>query len=239
MGGQLMELGEKDRGPPWLCPLLRASFFVPCKVHSDSSKSECNMYCLNCTGSALCSYCLAHHKDHHVVQIRRSSYHNVIRVAEVSKFIDISCVQSYIINSAKIVFLNERPQPRPGKGVTNTCEICCRSLLDAFRFCSLGCKLSGMKRDPELTFSHHPKAGEKFSHGSESDESSTPKKLRKTAAFSCRINLFPPPAVAVEDWRLWDDDCAGRRSCSTSPTALPIVNYRTSRRKGVPHRAPF
>lgn len=215
--------GNEDLGPPWLTPLLRTSFFIPCEIHLESTKNECNMYCLDCMGNALCSYCLSHHKDHHVVQIRRSSYHNVIRVAEVSKFIDISCVQTYIINSAKIVFLNERPQPRPGKGVTNTCEICCRSLLDSFRFCSLGCKLGGMRKgDPDLTFNLRcNKLSRDSLHGSESDDDSTPKKLRKTSAFAL------------------SEDEGGNFNNSISPGTPPIINYRTSRRKGVPHRAPF
>ncbi|XP_015880017.1 protein RGF1 INDUCIBLE TRANSCRIPTION FACTOR 1 [Ziziphus jujuba] len=232
LGGQVWKDYE-DMGPPWLKPMLRASYFTPCSVHGDSNKSECNMFCLDCMGNALCSYCLIHHGDHRVVQIRRSSYHNVVRVNEIQRYIDISCIQTYIINSAKIVFLNERPQPRPGKGVTNTCEICCRSLLDSFRFCSLGCKLGGMKRgDPDLTFTLRMKnsrdGGFHFHGGSESDESSTPKKIQKRHIFNVD---------------------GGERSCSSgddtninsiSPSTPPIFNHHNARRrKGIPHRAPF
>lgn len=241
---------EEELGPPWLKPMLKADYFVTCPTHGDSNKSECNMFCLDCSGDALCSYCLTHHKDHRVVQIRRSSYHNVVRVNEIQKHIDISCVQTYVINSAKIVFLNERPQPRPGKGVTNTCEICGRSLLDSFRFCSLGCKLGAMKRgDRELTFTVRIKNRDPF-HGSESDESSTPKKkMRRNHVFnqlmddSMMYDYDQFGRKAAGSWveKCWGSANSGDEGASNiSPSTPPIYNHRnSSRRKGIPHRAPF
>ncbi|KAM0934140.1 putative transcription repressor PLATZ family [Dioscorea sansibarensis] len=128
--------------PVWLQPLLQTNFFIPCDDHSsDSQKMECNMYCLDCISGALCALCLSHHSDHDVVQIRRSSYHDVIRVSEIQRVLDVSGVQTYIINSARVVFLNERPQIRAGKGINNNCLVCDRSLVDTFRYCSIGCKV--------------------------------------------------------------------------------------------------
>jgi len=60
---------ENQRWPPWLKPLLSTNFFVQCRIHADAHKSECNMYCLDCMNGALCSLCLAHHRDHHSIQV--------------------------------------------------------------------------------------------------------------------------------------------------------------------------
>uniref|UniRef100_D6MKH3 Transcription factor n=1 Tax=Lycoris longituba TaxID=272140 RepID=D6MKH3_9ASPA len=206
MGG-----GEDNRWPPWLKPLLKTSFFVQCKLHADSHKSECNMYCLDCMNGALCSLCLAYHRDHRAIQIRRSSYHDVIRVSEIQKVLDITSVQTYIINSARVVFLNERPQPRPGKGVTNTCEVCERSLLDSFRFCSLGCKIVGTSDG----FNKNKKKKKSAMSSDSEDES-----YSSTSHGSAESNVI--------------------QSFSPSTPPPTLVNYRSAkRRKGIPHRAPF
>ncbi|XP_047096566.1 uncharacterized protein LOC124708973 [Lolium rigidum] len=211
--------------PRWLRPLLSARFFAQCKTHVDSHRSgECNMFCLDCAAgaaagaAALCSLCLAHaHRGHHTIQIRRSSYHDVIRVSDIQRFMDIAGVQTYVINSARVVFLNERPQQKQtgkssgtGGGSANLCEVCSRSLLDNFRFCSLGCKIAGCSSDAGGAKARTNRPGSRAKGSSESEAASSSSSLRNAANHS-----FTP---------------------STPPPPLPPA---AKRRKGIPHRAPF
>ncbi|GLJ39841.1 hypothetical protein SUGI_0814630 [Cryptomeria japonica] len=132
-------LGSKNK-PAWMEGLLTEKFFVGCGTHDTARKNEKNIYCLDCCKS-ICPHCLPAHLTHRLLQVRRYVYHDVIRLDDLAKLIDCSYVQSYTINSAKVVFLNQRPQSRPFKGSGNMCGTCERILQEPYFYCSLGCKV--------------------------------------------------------------------------------------------------
>ncbi|KAF8012920.1 hypothetical protein BT93_I0934 [Corymbia citriodora subsp. variegata] len=131
--------------PRWLHALLTEKFFNACIIHEEARKNEKNIFCLDCSTS-LCPHCFSHHRSHRLLQIRRYVYHDVIRLDDAAKLIDCAYVQAYITNSAKVVFLNQRPQAKQCRGSGNTCSTCERSLQDPFLFCSLYCKIDYLLR---------------------------------------------------------------------------------------------
>jgi len=85
-----------------------------------------------------------------------------VRVQDVCKLIDVTGIQTYIINSARVVFLNERPHPRGGSNNKDSkkrdsapraltgmpghsdCSHCHRILQSNNNsYCSIACKVNG------------------------------------------------------------------------------------------------
>ncbi|KAH7659133.1 PLATZ transcription factor protein [Dioscorea alata] len=199
--------------PVWLEPFLQTNFFVFCAHHSlDCHKMECNMYCLDCNnGNALCALCLINHSTHHILQIRKSSYQNVIRVTEIQKVLDVSGVQTYVINSARVFFLNERPQLRVSRNISITCLFCDRSLLNDFLYCSIACKFKVES-----------------------------KQLMKKVGSS-NVAIAPRPPLIRRPSTSNNPQEKEKRSVKSNAAEAGPASFRppSRRRKGIPRRAPF
>ncbi|KAF8027090.1 hypothetical protein BT93_E0110 [Corymbia citriodora subsp. variegata] len=232
--------------PRWLRILLGEKFFNPCGVHDCAKKNEKNTFCLDCCAS-ICPHCLPPHRNHRLLQIRRYVYHDVIRVGDAQKLLDCSLVQPYTTNSAKVVFLNQRPLSRPFRGSGNFCTTCDRSLQEGFLFCSLSCKVhdqttkrTGLKKRPQdhscrpLSSLNKPSNDEGFPE-LEDDGHVTPDSVLDS-------HISPPLSPGAEFVRRKRDRLApstrgttGRLLCLQ---ATDVAGFM-SRRKGVPHRSPL
>ncbi|XP_076913832.1 protein RGF1 INDUCIBLE TRANSCRIPTION FACTOR 1-like [Bidens hawaiensis] len=240
---QVQSSSSSPNLPAWLETLLSEKFYEPCGIHHDVKKNEKNIFCLDCC-VALCPHCLTPHGSHSLLQIRRYVYHDVIRVGDAEKLMDCSYVQSYITNSAKVVFLNQREQTRACRNTSNTCISCRRGLQDPYLFCSIFCKINhistseGMMSEylydcevltlPEPGFDDglmtpysvlDPFVSLRTSSGSSS-----------TGAGDCRTIISTATTEIVK-----------KRSSKSGvrPVGSPSPELVVNRRKGLPRRSPF
>ncbi|MCO5572881.1 hypothetical protein L7F22_026640 [Adiantum nelumboides] len=143
-------------GPPWLERFLSCTYFDPCAEHQ-FNKNEKNHFCIDCIDGPLCSRgLLAEHAKHRTLQVRKASHADGVRVENVCKLLDISSIQTYIINNHKIVFLLRQTKgklaakPVDGTVAARHCQTCGRLLSDLVKFCSIKCKLLGVRRQQEI-----------------------------------------------------------------------------------------
>ncbi|XP_078433263.1 protein RGF1 INDUCIBLE TRANSCRIPTION FACTOR 1-like [Wolffia australiana] len=222
--------------PPWLGGLLKEeAFFSSCFSHEHRKKNEKNIFCLGCCCS-ICPHCASSsaHITHPLLQVRRYVYHDVVRLDDLEKLIDCSYVQPYTINSAKVVFLKQRPQSRPFKGSGNFCWTCDRILQEPFHFCSLSCKVEhGLAQGNEMD------AAQEGDLGEEEDGQITP------------VSTLEGPIVAGGSSGGSSDSGKGSFGGSygdsfhlgnvSSSISFPkiVVSFASRRKKSAPHRSPL
>ncbi|CAA2960447.1 zinc finger [Olea europaea subsp. europaea] len=228
-----------DTIPQWLEVLLGEKFFNSCLFHEYEKKNEENTFCLDCC-ICLCTHCLPSHESHRLLQIRRYVYQDVLRLKDAEKLIDCSLVQSYTTNSAKVVFLNQRPITRHFKTSGNFCNICDRSLQEPYLFCSISCKVHYMAcnlnkqhlsnhdaplhlEDDQMTQDSVPKLPISLgtSSGSRSSEATKSEATTESVKRKRSDTLVSPNGHRLTSL------------CSSEMT------FAMNRRKGVPHRSPL
>ncbi|KAF8408596.1 hypothetical protein HHK36_004660 [Tetracentron sinense] len=233
--------------PAWLDGLMAETFFVGCGVHETRRKNEKNIFCLECCRS-ICPHCVSSHRSHPLLQVRRYVYHDVVRLDDLEKLIDCSYIQPYTINSAKVIFLNQRPQSRPCKGSANICFTCDRILQEPFHFCSLSCKvdhvvfqgedlLSILYRFDESDFAFSQFEGLRMDSSDlleEDDDQSTPDSILEDPLqfndSSCSSHVRDNSGISRGSEVVKKKKGSG---------FLPGILSLSNRRKGAPHRSPL
>ncbi|CAA7391665.1 unnamed protein product [Spirodela intermedia] len=223
-------------------------FFNPCLVHAGARKNERNVFCLDCCTS-FCPHCLPSHPPHRLLQIRRYVYQDVVRVDDLGKLIDCEFVQSYTTNSAKVVFISERPQTRPFRASANICISCDRSLQEPYLFCCLSCKVKHLMKT-EGALSKHlyqcdflplPNSCELDMDGQLTPDSVLDSPILSSASSAsggwpgCRAVACTAGTEFVRKKR----SSVGGSAPPPRPAPVSLCAEPPSRRKGVPNRSPL
>ncbi|KAJ6675570.1 PLATZ TRANSCRIPTION FACTOR FAMILY PROTEIN [Salix viminalis] len=113
------------------------------------------------------------------------------------------CLQSYTTNSAKVIFLNHRPQTRIVNIRGNNCSTCDRGLQYPYLFCSISCKV---------------------------DHILTTKGVAGLSSFFCDCKFLPLPEPGSDDGLMTPDSVlepSGSTKTSSSSGGYGGVDCRT------------
>ncbi|KAJ8437285.1 hypothetical protein Cgig2_010110 [Carnegiea gigantea] len=257
---QCTQVGFIKGKPEWIERFVRRTFFDHCSEHP-IRRNELNKYCIDCD-APLCQYCLplSSHAGHRLLKIYRHVYKDVVLLDEIKQHIDCSqiqfswirhllytccdpleilgsalsetkayrllsnCLQPYRCNKQMVVALTPLPHTGSKTNEEGTCHSCKRKLIefDSYSYCSMSCKVEAFtKKDndyvPPFLALVDPaqKAGETKTGVQVQAEASTEKN-----------DDFVPPVPALEQ--------SGQKAKEET-----ITSFRTRKRKGTPHRAPF
>ncbi|KAK8612070.1 hypothetical protein V6N13_132103 [Hibiscus sabdariffa] len=159
---------------------------------------------------------------------------------------DCAFVQSYITNSAKVIFINQRPQTRQFRGSGNFCSTCDRSLQDPYLFCSLSCKVNYLLRTEdgvskflfECNFLPLPEAGSEDGLVTP-DSVLEPSASTKTSSGSGACGEVSLNSTATTE--IVRKKRSSLKACRPTcpPTVSEVSGSLMNRRKKTPQRAPL
>lgn len=235
----MLDASSEEEVPQWLLALLSEKFFNACIIHEDAKKNEKNIFCLDCC-DGFCPHCSTNHRSHRLLQIRRYVYHDVIRIADADKLIDCAQVQTYTTNSAKVVFLNQRPQTRPPRSSGSICITCDRNLQESSLFCSISCKLqhilgTGSKLSTYIRDCEFLVLPDSFDDGQ-----MTPNSVLEHSGSSSGGAAGLPECPYL--YSTATTEIVKKKRSNPRPVCRPVHEITESimnRRKGTPHRSPL
>ncbi|KAL5731367.1 hypothetical protein ACHQM5_004102 [Ranunculus cassubicifolius] len=241
--------------PAWLQGLMGETFYEVCGVHQNRRKHDKNIFCLDCCRS-ICPHCLPSHRSHPLLQIRRYVYQDVVQLKEMDRLINCSYIQRYTINSAKVVFLNQRPHSKQYKDTSNACLTCDRILQEPFQFCSVSCKVDHVVEeegdlssilygfdDSEFGFSPFEESSNAMDED-EHEEDDDDEEDQATSNYSIPVHQFMGSSCS-SDMRSNNSAISHDSETMTKKTKKKgffpglVLSLTGSRRKGAPQRSPL
>ncbi|RCV44427.1 hypothetical protein SETIT_9G373300v2 [Setaria italica] len=224
----VVSVGEEEKKPEWFNVLLRTNFWEPCMEHAAENRAEKCMFCLHCYNVS-CPHCTHDEPGHRLLKIRRYVYRSVVLAKDMQNLdIDVSRIQTYIINGQRVVHLrpmNRSKLFRPPAGTPGCLTCGCWLRVWPNSFCSLTCQEEVDVSQDDFS---GPEAERRYrSHQTnmleETGPSEEPPEAQEDHVPEAQEDHVPEVAEQENE----------------PPAASQSRSFRRRGRKGVPNRAPF